>query len=783
MTITFDQYYGEFYKDEQGPFPKKLTDKFTFNSPVGTAMDQYQRIWVADTGNNRIVVLDKDFKNILAVYFSDVAPFEQIDMPFRVACHPSKPWLYITCIGNQLVYVVEYDEDLNVEKVAQFGGDQIASPNGIAISEVDDEVIVYVADEFYHDNPGGMSRIVKFDEIGNMTGTINSVSDGDKEIEILWPQGIDTDEAGNLYFANTGFATIVRCDKNGKGVNFPATGSPEITGFKIPRGVSVINDTIYIPDSTTNYVNIYDMQGEFQSHITGFVAPIQVSQYAEDDKIIVTNPITPDVVISGLDEQPILGFQVADIVHTAGGPRNQEGQLNFVSSAVPMPLSPAGVTPKLQMPLPADNSCANPFFYAMDLFAEAWRYQWDLFSSFYQFGPSTPKGNFIWNANPGQYQIMRWSAKGDDYSKPKNMLLPPFAGGLALDLYTPEEPVPFQLAPGTPLVFVSNFFTGTVNIYQYNEFLDELVFYGYFGSLGSLPGQLVEPLGIEINKKTGEIYVADSYNNRISKWQFNEFGIATFDKVWGEKGDGDGEFMAPSDVALDDDGNVYVTDQFNNRVQVFTSEGEFLHKFGQEGYGADSDNMLLPDSLAFADNHIFVNDLVNRAIKMFTLDGTFISSFSGLSGNPETGGLWMPFFLSVEDGKIRVPDSTLNKVNIYDYSVAGSSGTKLAIKAKANKPKAAKAKTTEAKAAKPKTTKATASAKKASDAKVTKAKAPTAKIKAPTEKAAAKTVKAKTVKPEVKKTEAKKAVTPAAKPEAVAESKVQPASTAALEKA
>ncbi len=50
MTITFDQYYGEFYKDEQGPFPKKLTDKFTFNSPVGTAMDQYQRIWVADTG-------------------------------------------------------------------------------------------------------------------------------------------------------------------------------------------------------------------------------------------------------------------------------------------------------------------------------------------------------------------------------------------------------------------------------------------------------------------------------------------------------------------------------------------------------------------------------------------------------------------------------------------------------------------------------------------------------------------------------------------------------------
>lgn len=695
MTITFDQYYGEFYKDAKGPFPKKVTEKFTFNSPVGTAMDQYQRIWVADTGNNRIVVFDKNFNNMLAVYFSDVDPFAEIDMPFRIACHPTKPWLYITCIGNHMVYVVEYDEDLNnVSKVTEFGGSDIGSPNGIALAEIDGEVTVFVADEFYHDSPDGMSRVVKFDEMGNLLGAIDSVTDGAKKIDILWPQGIDTDDEGNLYIANTGFTSIVRCDKDGNGVTFPATGSAQITGFKIPRGVSVINNTIYIPDSTTNYVNIYEMSGEFKSHIVGFIAPIQVSAGAEPNQIIVTNPITPNVDICNVDEKPVLGFQVADIQHSVGGQRNLPGQLHFVSTAVPMPLTGPGAAPEGE-----DNLPSNPASLMLELFTDALRMQWDFWTALNPFAPSTPKGEFIWNANPGQYQIMRWKSTNDDYLKPKNMMLPPFAGGLAIDLYTPAEPIPFQLAPGTPLVFISNFFTGTVNIYQYNEYLDDLVFYGFFGGLGVLPGQMVEPLGIEINKKTGEIYVADSYNNRISKWTFNEdLGTAVFDKVWGELGDGDGQFRSPSDVAIDDDGNVYVTDQFNNRIQAFTADGEFLYAFGQQGYGADSDNFLLPDSLAVEDNHIFVNDLVNRAIKIFTMDGKFISSFSSLSGKPDSGGLWMPYFLSVDEGKIRVPDCTLNKVNIYDYVLPAVS--KSSSKAD-SKPKAA-AKTIKATKAKPK---------------------------------------------------------------------------------
>ena len=49
----------------------------------------------------------------------------------------------------------------------------------------------------------------------------------------------------------------------------------------------------------------------------------------------------------------------------------------------------------------------------------------------------------------------------------------------------------------------------------------------------------------------------------------------------GSQGAGEGEFNLPADVAVDELGNVYVIGLFNNRIQVFSSEGEFLDKWGE----------------------------------------------------------------------------------------------------------------------------------------------------------------------------------------------------------
>ena len=54
---------------------------------------------------------------------------------------------------------------------------------------------------------------------------------------------------------------------------------------------------------------------------------------------------------------------------------------------------------------------------------------------------------------------------------------------------------------------------------------------------------------------------------------------------WGSTGSDDGQFNNPHGNEVDQDGNVYITDQGNARVQKFASDGKFLTKRGTHGTG------------------------------------------------------------------------------------------------------------------------------------------------------------------------------------------------------
>jgi hypothetical protein len=47
-------------------------------------------------------------------------------------------------------------------------------------------------------------------------------------------------------------------------------------------------------------------------------------------------------------------------------------------------------------------------------------------------------------------------------------------------------------------------------------------------------------------------------------------------KSWGDRGDKEGQFNTPHSIAADAQGNIYVADRFNRRIQVFDTEGNFL---------------------------------------------------------------------------------------------------------------------------------------------------------------------------------------------------------------
>jgi tripartite motif-containing protein 71 len=122
----------------------------------------------------------------------------------------------------------------------------------------------------------------------------------------------------------------------------------------------------------------------------------------------------------------------------------------------------------------------------------------------------------------------------------------------------------------------------------------------------------------------GNVFVADSANNRVQK--FTNDG--TFVATWGSSGSADGQFDTILGIAVDANGNVFVTDFGNSRIQKFTNAGTFLAKWGSSGSGDGQFNN--PYGVAVdADGNVFVIDSLLKSlitplfdrVQKFTNDG------------------------------------------------------------------------------------------------------------------------------------------------------------------
>lgn len=92
------------------------------------------------------------------------------------------------------------------------------------------------------------------------------------------------------------------------------------------------------------------------------------------------------------------------------------------------------------------------------------------------------------------------------------------------------------------------------------------------------PGDFAKPTGMAVDQE-GNLYVCDTLNDRIEVFDADGKFISTY----GKNGDGPGYFARPKGIAVDGDGHIWVADGMQDRVQVFNNEWQLLITFGGHG--------------------------------------------------------------------------------------------------------------------------------------------------------------------------------------------------------
>jgi len=188
-----------------------------------------------------------------------------------------------------------------------------------------------------------------------------------------------------------------------------------------------------------------------------------------------------------------------------------------------------------------------------------------------------------------------------------------------------------------------------------------------WGSSGSAAGQFNGAKGVEVDAE-GNVYVADAFNNRVEKFSGSGAGLAAalphqYLSQFGSSGGAPGQFGGPTGVAVDGSGNIYVSDLPNSRIQKFGPAGNFLLQWGSAGSG--DGQFQSPIAIAVDGvGGVYVGDQNNHRVQKFTASGAFVTKWGTSGGGAgqfqQIQGIAADFL-----GNVYVTDLATNRVQKF----------------------------------------------------------------------------------------------------------------------
>ncbi|MBI2946819.1 MAG: immunoglobulin domain-containing protein [Verrucomicrobia bacterium] len=637
-----------------------------FFGPSGTARDAAGNLYLADSGNNTIRKITPD--GVVSTIagspgvkgnVNGIGNAARFDVPLGVAVDPGGN-VYVADFYNHQIRKIALDGTVTslAGSTRKTAGSNDASgslarfygPSSVAL---DDAGNLYVADTYNHT----IRKITPQAAVSTLAGKagIRGSFDGSGSVaRFAFPRGVAVDTSGNIYVADSGNATIRRITSDG--IVSTIAGSAGITGtvdafgqgalFINPHGIAVNSSgVLYVADSSAHTIrriptsptrnvlfNSSTLAGipTKSGHMDG---PVETATFNIPTGIAVDN--TGAVYVAETGNHTIRVISPSDVVSTLAG-RSGTGS--------------------------ADGPGSTALFASLD-------------------GMAVDSSDNVYVADVANHTIRKITPDGGVSTlagMPENA---GSADGLGRDarFNHPESPAVDKAGS----VYVADAWNHTIRKITPNGLVSTLA--GKAGMHGSTDGpgssaRFFYPFAVALDS-AGVIYVADGYNHTIRKITPDGL-VSTLAGTAGVYGHTDGfgkgtRFSGPEGLAVDAAANVYVADFGNHVIRkirpdglVTTFAGIAREAGGWDGIGTEA-ALDSPTGIA-VDNegNLYVSDSGNNSIRMITPAGV-VSTLAGSlwddpgnkDGSASEARFSSPYGLVVDrKGNVYVSDSGNNIV-------------------------------------------------------------------------------------------------------------------------
>ena len=184
------------------------------------------------------------------------------------------------------------------------------------------------------------------------------------------------------------------------------------------------------------------------------------------------------------------------------------------------------------------------------------------------------------------------------------------------------------------------------------------------GGYGAAQGLFIKPAGLAVDQD-GNLYVADSGNNRVQKFDRDGRFLAQV----GGPGAGNGQFNEPWGLALDAQGDLYVADTWNHRIQKFNKDLQYVTQWGKPASDLDNPTPFVfwgPRDVAVdAQGNVWVADTGTSRVIKFDPNGTNLATLGGPGS--EAGKLREPVGIDIAaNGDVYVADAWNGRIQRFD---------------------------------------------------------------------------------------------------------------------